>query len=197
MAVCSRCGQEYSIWFRDLFTAVCPKCRRQSTRPARPRAPSIFENHTLAGMAIYFVLYVVMVGMILVPIFGLLSLVMPWRAAAGLFIIAWLGFAIWLWLKMVRAGKINKEAKATDAELFLAKLIFFIGIGGSAFQVPFGNNNRWDLMLGMVLIVDWIFLTFQVVYILLALCVGARLPMRTYLVFAILLAFAVTLTLRL
>ncbi len=34
MAKCSQCGQEVSIWTRDLFTGACPKCLAGGTRPA-------------------------------------------------------------------------------------------------------------------------------------------------------------------
>ncbi len=34
MAKCSQCGQEVSIWTRDLFTGACPECLAGGTRPA-------------------------------------------------------------------------------------------------------------------------------------------------------------------
>ncbi len=34
MAKCSVCGQETSLWSRDLFTGACPKCQAGGTRPA-------------------------------------------------------------------------------------------------------------------------------------------------------------------
>lgn len=34
MAKCSQCGQQVSIWSRDLFTGACPKCQAGGARPA-------------------------------------------------------------------------------------------------------------------------------------------------------------------
>jgi len=34
MAKCWQCGQDVSIWSRDLFTGACPKCQAGGTRPA-------------------------------------------------------------------------------------------------------------------------------------------------------------------
>ena len=34
MAKCSHCGQEVSLWSRDLFTGACPKCVAGGVRPA-------------------------------------------------------------------------------------------------------------------------------------------------------------------
>jgi hypothetical protein len=34
MAKCAQCGQEVSIWSRDLFTRACPRCQAGVTRPA-------------------------------------------------------------------------------------------------------------------------------------------------------------------
>jgi hypothetical protein len=34
MATCSQCGQEVSVWSRDVFTGACPKCRALGARPA-------------------------------------------------------------------------------------------------------------------------------------------------------------------
>ena len=34
MAKCSQCGEEVSVWSRDLFTGACAKCQAGGTRPA-------------------------------------------------------------------------------------------------------------------------------------------------------------------
>jgi hypothetical protein len=34
MAKCAICGQEVSLWSRDLFTRACPRCQAGGTRPA-------------------------------------------------------------------------------------------------------------------------------------------------------------------
>jgi hypothetical protein len=33
MAKCSKCGQEVSIWSRDVITGACPECRQVGPRP--------------------------------------------------------------------------------------------------------------------------------------------------------------------
>lgn len=41
MAKCSECGQEVSIWSRDVITGACPECRSGGTRPAGARPASL------------------------------------------------------------------------------------------------------------------------------------------------------------
>jgi hypothetical protein len=163
-----------------------------------PSAAPIFEKYGLGGMAFYFALYAVMVGVILAAFCGLSTVLLgvPDILAVVIFVAIWFGIIVWLWLGMVRAGKLNKEEKAHDYELLgfkLSFLIILVILVGFAFQIPLRHGEAAVAFV----VLDWIFLGLQSIYLLLSLCVGVGMPMRNCVVFLVLLGLAVILTLRL
>jgi hypothetical protein len=51
MATCPQCGQNASVWSRDVFTGACPRCQAGGTRPANLGCGTLI----LIGLIVLFV----------------------------------------------------------------------------------------------------------------------------------------------
>ena len=101
--------------------------------------------------------------------------------------LAWLGFNVWLWVSMVKAGRTLPGDRATSAEITVLQVIVALVLG---LHMLFGPASEQDKLHKTEVGFEWIIIGFHIVYFTLAWGMRARVPARTYLMFLLLVVLA-------
>lgn len=147
-------------------------------------------DYSLSAMAVVFGVGIVLVGLIVVFIgVAVDSLtVSSFYTVFLLCAVSWFIFVGWFWFSLVSIAKINKKHRVSDADLIALQALFFIIVFGNALFAPPQNKAVWHQL---SLVFEWCVIAFHILYFLLALCVWVRLPLRSYIAFAIMLGLAI------
>lgn len=146
------------------------------------------EDFTLAALAITFGLALPLVGLFVVIAALLLYAIWPTAIVGYGAAILWGIFALWLWVSMVIIAKKDRELRVSDSELLALQVLCF---GLTFGHWLFASSSDRAIFIRIALVFDICVLAFYVLYFLMALCVWVRLPWRSYLAFAALLAVIV------
>lgn len=98
----------------------------------------------------------------------------------------WLGFVVWLWFSFVLTGRQSPHERVSTGELTAMQVICTVIVGLHAlFSAP-QERHTWEVV-GSVF--EWVIVGFHVIYFTLAWAIRARVPLRTYVMFALILGF--------
>ena len=96
----------------------------------------------------------------------------------------WLGFVAWLWVSFVVTGRQAPHERVSTGELTAMQVVCTLGVEIQALLAAPPDRSTW-LLLGRVF--EWVIVGFHVIYFTLAWGMGARVPLRTYAMFALIL----------
>jgi len=170
----------------------------QTTQSRRAKKPCLIEqcrDYSLSAMAIVFGIGIVLAGLV-VTTAGLFihSTISPSPVVGYASAAAWFAFSAWLWVSLVIVGKTDKRSRVSDGDLIALQALFFVNVFCRAIFASPGDKKIYH---EAGLVFEWCVIAFHVLYFLLALCVWVRLPLRSYVAFAMMLALAIFQTMRL
>lgn len=147
------------------------------------------KDYSLSAMAIVFGIGSVLAGLIITVLaivvqFNFLSSPVVGYACAA----AWFVFSSWLWLSLVMIGKTDRKSRVSDADLNVLQALFFATVFG---HWLFASSQDKAIYHQVGLVFEWCVIVFHILYFLLALCVWVRLPLRSYVTFAVMSAFVI------
>jgi hypothetical protein len=171
----------------------------ESTQAAKGRVKKPFfvehcQYYSLSAMAIVFGIGIVLAGLIITVVALVIHFSLSPSPVIGYSCVAiWFAFSAWLWVSLVIIGKTDRESRVSDGELMALQALFFINVFGHwLFASPKDKATYHQISL----VFEWCVIAFHILYFLLALCVWVRLPLRSYIAFAIMLALAIFQTTR-
>lgn len=101
-------------------------------------------------------------------------------------LLLWFGFVVWLWVALVLTGRQSPHERISTGELTGMQVICAVMVGLHAvFSAP-QERATWEVI-GIVF--EWVILSFHVIYFTLAWAMRARVPLRTYAMFVLILGF--------
>lgn len=100
--------------------------------------------------------------------------------------ILWFGFVGWLWLSFVLTGRQSPHERVSTGELTAMQVICTVVAGLHVlFSAP-QERHIWEVI-GSTF--EWVIVGFHIIYFTLAWAMKARVPVRTYVMFALILGF--------
>ena len=99
-------------------------------------------------------------------------------------LVLWCGFVGWLWVSLVIAGRRSPHERVSTGELTTMQVICVALVGLHALFASAHDRHTWEVI-GSVF--EWAVIGFHVIYFTLAWAMLARVPLRTYVMFVLLL----------
>ena len=130
-------------------------------------------------LAVGIVFPVLIIGACLHYLVGLSS-----SAAVPTCLILWLAFVGWLWVSFVIVGRESPHERISTGELTAMQVICTIMVAAHALFATPQERHSWELI-GSVF--EWVIVGFHAIYFTLAWAMRARVPLRTYIMFALIL----------
>ena len=96
----------------------------------------------------------------------------------------WVGFVAWLWVVFVIAARQLPQERVLTGELSAMQAIFTVGMG---LRILFSEPHERPTLDAIGIVLESVIVGFHIIYFTLAWGIGARLPLRTYVMFALML----------
>jgi hypothetical protein len=143
-------------------------------------------RYNIAEMAIVFSLLSVALLLVTAAVGSLLSLVSIPRDIIGFICLAaWLVLTVWFWISFVSIGRQSPERRTSVADLTAMQTICAVLVAVHWVFAPAGDKDLWA---GIARMFECIILGFHAVYFSMAWAMRAPVPMKTYSLFAVLVA---------
>ena len=146
----------------------------------KARRYNLSEMSIVLGLAaVYFMLFAGLLGLVLHEVFNVAN-----KTAVIAGMIVWSGCVLWLWIAFVRIGRESPDSRISTGDLTAVQVAMMAIFGLQALRsTPGGQSGletMGDFFTGLILV-------FHILYFTLGWGIRARIPVRTYALFALMI----------